>query len=78
AVHPIGTEGWRTWWGGPTRRQAQGRRQRPEPGTITLLGLGLAGFAVLRKRRSSFQAMRAQQKAVSDAKRGVEQLKAAA
>ncbi|MEM1436918.1 MAG: CCXG family PEP-CTERM protein [Pseudomonadota bacterium] len=50
----------------------------PEPGTITLLGLGLAGFAVLRKRRSSFQAMRAQQKAVSDAKRGVEQLKAAA
>lgn len=43
----------------------------PEPGTVTLLGLGLVGFIVLRKRRSSFQAMRAEQKAASDAERGV-------
>ena len=47
-------------------------------GTVTLLGLGLAGFVVLRKRRSTFHAMRAEQKAASDRARGIKQIDAAA
>lgn len=45
-----------------------------EPGTLFLLALGLVGFVILRRRHGSFQAMRAEQKAASDAARGIEPL----
>jgi hypothetical protein len=45
-----------------------------EPGTLFLLGLGLVGFVILRRRHGSFQAMRAEQKTASDAARGIEPL----
>ena len=41
-----------------------------EPGTFALLGLGLAGFIMLRSRRSAYQAMRASQKEEKDAATG--------
>ncbi len=42
----------------------------PEPGTLVLLTMGLVGFVILRRRHGAFQAMRAEQKAASDAARG--------
>ncbi|MEM9744681.1 MAG: CCXG family PEP-CTERM protein [Pseudomonadota bacterium] len=50
----------------------------PEPGVMALLGIGLAGFALLRTRRASYQALRASQKADSDDARGVPSLESLA
>lgn len=60
-----------------TRANFESLTSVPEPGTMALLGIGLAGFALLRRQRTSFRTMRASQKATSDKLQGIAPIKAA-
>lgn len=61
-----------------TRANFQALTSVPEPGTVALLSIGLAGFALLRRQRTTFRAMRASQKTASDQNRGVAPLETTA